>query len=66
MALESVEQQLECPLGLVTGAHHDRSRLRDIILGAQAAKAITQLDEELGGMLFDAAIEARDMDDKRY
>jgi len=64
--LESVEKQLEYLLGLETGEHNDRSRLRDIILGVQAGKLIEQLDSELADMLVDAAIEARDMDYRRY
>ena len=53
--LVSIERQLDYLLGLLRGEHNDRSRLRDIILGVQAAREVEPLDRELAKMLFEVS-----------
>ncbi|MFN4290678.1 MAG: immunity protein Tsi6 family protein [Permianibacter sp.] len=56
--LQSIEKQLEYLIGLESGAHTDRSRLREIIIGVQTAREIEPLDEDIAEVFYKAASEA--------
>jgi hypothetical protein len=57
-ALQSIQKQLEYLIGLESGAHADRTRLREIIIGVQAAREIEPLDEGVAESFYKVAREA--------
>lgn len=59
--LLSIRQQLVYLVDLVSGTHQDRSRLKDIIIGAQTARDIEDLDEAVAESFYKAASIAREM-----
>jgi hypothetical protein len=57
-ALQSIQKQLEYLIGLESGAHADRTRLREIIIGVQTAREIEPLDEGVAEVFYKVASEA--------
>ena len=60
-ALISIGEQLEYLSTLEQGVHQDRSRLKDIIIGALAAREIESLDIEIAETFFQVASEVTRM-----
>ena len=55
--ITSVINQLDYLIGLESGTETNRDRLKDIIIGIQAAREIELLDEEAANLLYDVALE---------
>ena len=60
-ALLSIVRQIEYLLDLETGVNTDRSRLKEIIIGALAAREIEPLDEEAANIFYKVSGEAKRM-----
>ena len=58
-AIESVGIQIEYLIGLETGALSDRSRLKDIVIGALTAREIEPLDVDASEVFYKIASEAK-------
>ena len=50
--LRSIVRQLDYLVSVATGANGDRSRLKDVILGVQAAREVEPLDPSLAELLY--------------
>jgi hypothetical protein len=59
--LQSIANQIKYLISLATGASTDRSRLREIILGVQAAREIEPLNRDLADLLYRVDEEAKRM-----
>jgi hypothetical protein len=60
-ALLSISRQIEYLIGLESGAHGDRSRLKEIIIGALTAREVEPLDEDAASVFYKVAGEATRM-----
>ena len=56
--VDSVIKQIQYLISLETGQNRDRSRLKDIVIGIQAAKEIEPLDLDIAQLLYAVDIEA--------
>ena len=61
MTIDSVIRQIDYLIDLETGLSTDRSRLKEIILGVQAAREIEPLDADLAEMLYTVSEQAQRM-----
>lgn len=59
--VESIIRQIDYLIGLATGVLDDRSRLKEIVLGVQAAREIEPLDPTLAEMLYAVNEQAQQM-----
>ena len=59
--IRSIMRQIDYLTQLENGTIHDRSRLKDIVLGVQAAREIEPLDRELAELLYEVSAEAKKM-----
>lgn len=59
--LLSIRKQLEYLIGLEPGAHADRARLREIIIGVQTAREVEPLDERAAALFYKVAGEIGQM-----
>lgn len=59
--ISSIARQIEYLIDLDTGVVTDRSRLREIVLGLQAAREIEPLDADLAEMLYTVSEQSKKM-----
>ena len=60
-ALLSISRQIEYLIGLESGASCDRSRLKEIIIGALTAREVEPLDEDAATVFYKVAGEVARM-----
>lgn len=56
--IDSIIKQIQYLISLETGQNRDRSRLKDIVIGIQAAREIEPLDLGIAQLLYAVDIEA--------
>lgn len=59
--IESIIRQIDYLIGLEAGLSADRSRLKGIVLGVQAAREIEPLDSDLAEMLYSVSEQSQQM-----
>ena len=57
-ALISIAKQIEYLIGLESGVHCDRSRLKEIVIGVLTAREIEPLDADVASLFYKVAGEA--------